>query len=53
MGKRMLNPEVLKCHEYLITLETYVQQGKQNITVNYGGLLKPSYYICSVGHTHH
>ena len=23
----MLNPEVLKCHEDLITLETYVQQG--------------------------
>ena len=27
LGKRMLNPEVLKCHEDLITLETYVQQG--------------------------
>ena len=26
--KRMLNPEVLKCYEDLITLETYVQQGK-------------------------
>ena len=24
----MLNPEVLKCHEYLITLDTFVQQGK-------------------------
>ena len=24
----MLNPEVLKCHEDLITLETYVHQGK-------------------------
>ena len=24
----MLNPEVLKCHEDLITLETYVQQRK-------------------------
>ena len=24
----MLNPEVLKCHEYLIILDTYVQQGK-------------------------
>ena len=24
----MLNPEVLKCHEDLITLETYVQPGK-------------------------
>ena len=24
----MLNPEVLKCHEDLITLDTYVQQGK-------------------------
>ena len=23
----MLNPEVLKCHEDLITLDTYVQQG--------------------------
>ena len=23
----MLNPEILKCHEDLITLETYVQQG--------------------------
>ena len=23
----MLNPEVLRCHEDLITLETYVQQG--------------------------
>ena len=23
----MLNPEVLKCHEDLITLQTYVQQG--------------------------
>ena len=28
LGKRMLNPEVLKCHEDLITLDTYVQQGK-------------------------
>ena len=25
----MLNPEILKCHEDIITLETYVQQGKQ------------------------
>ena len=24
----MLNPEVLKCHEDLITLATYVQQGQ-------------------------
>ena len=24
----MLNPEVLKCHENLITMETYVQLGK-------------------------
>ena len=29
LGKRPLNPEVLKCHEDLITLDTYVQQGKQ------------------------
>ena len=29
LGKRMLNPEVLKCHEDLITLETYAQQGIQ------------------------
>ena len=28
LGKRMLNPEVLKCHEDRITLDTYVQQGK-------------------------
>ena len=28
LGKRTLNPEVLKCHEDLITLYTYVQQGK-------------------------
>ena len=28
LGKRMLNPEVLKCHEDLITLDTYAQQGK-------------------------
>ena len=27
-GKRTLNPEVLKCHEDRITLDTYVQQGK-------------------------
>ena len=24
-GEGMLNPEVLKCHEDLITLETYLQ----------------------------
>ena len=24
----MLNPEVLKCHEDLIRLDTYIQQGK-------------------------
>ena len=29
LGKRMMNPEVLKCPEDLITLETYVQQGQQ------------------------
>ena len=28
LGKRTLNPEVLMCHEDLITLDTYVQQGK-------------------------
>ena len=28
LGKRMLNPEVLMCHEDLITLDTYAQQGK-------------------------
>ena len=27
-GKRTLNPEVLKCHEDRITLDTYVQLGK-------------------------
>ena len=27
LGKRTLNPEVLKGHEDLITLDTYVQQG--------------------------
>ena len=27
-GKCTLNPEVLKCHEDRITLDTYVQQGK-------------------------
>ena len=28
LGKCTLNPEVLKCHEDLITLDTYVQQGE-------------------------
>ena len=28
LGRRTLNPEVLKCHEDLITLDTYAQQGK-------------------------
>ena len=28
LGKHTLNPEVLKCHEDRITLDTYVQQGK-------------------------
>ena len=28
LGKRMLNPEVLKCPEDLDTLATYAQQGK-------------------------
>ena len=28
LGKRTLNPEILKCHEDLITLDTYVQQGE-------------------------
>ena len=28
LGKRTLNPEVLKCHEDLITLDKYAQQGK-------------------------
>ena len=28
LGKRTLNPEVSKCHEDLITLDTYVQQGE-------------------------
>ena len=27
----MLNPEVVKCHEDLITLDTYVQQGKKTM----------------------
>ena len=29
----MLNPEVLKCHEDLITLDIYVQQGKTMVTM--------------------
>ena len=29
----MLNPEVLKCHEDIITLDTYVQQGKTVATM--------------------
>ena len=28
LGKRTLNPEVLKCHEDRITLDTYVQPRK-------------------------
>ena len=30
LGKRTLNPEVLKCHEDRITLHTYVQQTMDN-----------------------
>ena len=37
LGKRMLNPKVLKCHEDLITLETYVHQGKT---------MDSKFYIC-------
>ena len=40
LGKRMLNPEVLKCHEDIITLDTYVQQGKTMVSpvrTSYGG----------------
>ena len=33
LGKRMLNPEVLKCHEDIMTLDTYVQQGKTMVTM--------------------
>ena len=33
LGKRMLNPEVLNCHEDIITLDTYVQQGKTMVTM--------------------
>ena len=33
----MLNPEVLKCHEDRITLDTYVQQGKT---------MDNKFYIC-------
>ena len=33
----MLSPKVLKCHEDLITLETYVQQGKT---------MDNKFYIC-------
>ena len=33
----MLNPRVLKCHEDLITLETYAQQGKT---------MDNKFYIC-------
>ena len=33
LGKRMLNPEVLNCHEDIITLDTYVQQGKTMATM--------------------
>ena len=29
----MLNPEELKCHEDIITLDTYVQQGKTMVTM--------------------
>ena len=33
LGKRMLNPEVLNCHEDIIKLDTYVQQGKTMVTM--------------------
>ena len=29
----MLNPEVLNCHEDIITLDTYEQQGKTMVTM--------------------
>ena len=38
----MLNPEVLKCHEDIITLDTYVQQGKTMVTMAGGN----KFYIC-------
>ena len=41
-GKRMLNAEVLNCHEDIITLDTYVQQGKTMVTM--AGDNK--FYIC-------
>ena len=34
----MLNPEVLKCHEDLITLDTYVQQGNTMDNKFYGDI---------------
>ena len=40
--KRMLNPEVLNCHEDIITLDTYVQQGKTMVTMAGDNKL----YIC-------
>ena len=41
--KRMLNPEVLKCHEDLITLDTYVQQRK---TIDNKFYIYMIIYIC-------
>ena len=42
LGNWMLNSGVPKCHEDLITLETYVQQGKQSIWGPGGGGGGPS-----------
>ena len=39
----MLNPEVLKCHEDLITLDTYVQQRK---TIDIKFYIYMIIYIC-------
>ena len=37
LGKRMLNPKVLRCHEDHVTVETYVQQRKT---------MDNKFYIC-------
>ena len=41
LGKRMLNPKVLKCHEELFTLETYAQ-----LLVHVGKTMDNKFFIC-------
>ena len=49
LGKRMLNPEVLKCHEDLNTLDTYMHNKEKQWIISFTYMWKQNFFLAIWG----